>query len=202
MVYDSALRSVTHSSTELSPSHNKSWGSGQSRNLNQAALMHNEAHPANSVLQRNSRKQITSLYCSLIADKRQHTDFDLSPILHQWLYGAAQHGRRPSGYQLGASLDGTRSSRSVISTAPPAAIVHPVGPACVTFFYYTLTRSCCLCFLWHWAHSYRSVFTKPLQDIEKCPNWQLKLTIELEDWCFSTQSGVKCIRFEPKHIRI
>lgn len=103
--------------------------------------------------------------------------------------------------QLGASLDGTRSSRSVISTAPPAAIVHPVGPACVTFFYYTLTRSCCLRFLWHRAHSYRSVFTEPLQDIEKCPNRQLKLT-ELEDKCFSTQSGVKCIRFEPKHIRI
>lgn len=26
---------------------------------------------------------------------------------------------------------------------PPAAIVHPVGPACVTFFY-TLTCSCCV----------------------------------------------------------
>lgn len=96
--------------------------------------------------------------------------------------------------QLAASLNGTRSSRSVISAAPPAAIVHPVGPACVKFFYYTLTRSCCLCFLWHRAHSYRSVFTEPLQDIKKCPNRQLKLTTELEDWCFSTQSGVKCIR--------
>lgn len=85
--------------------------------------------------------------------------------------------------ELGVSLNGTHSCRSVISTAPPAAIVHPVGLACVTFFYYNTSP------LWqisaHWA----------VQDAVDCLNRQLKMTTVVHDWWFSTRSGVKCIKY-------
>lgn len=82
-VHDSAPSLVLHPSTELSSSHNKSWGAGQSHNLNQVALTLHEADPENSVWQRHSWKRISSLYCSMTADKRQRTDFE-SHILHRW----------------------------------------------------------------------------------------------------------------------
>lgn len=71
--HDSALRLSLHPSTELSSSHNKSCGAGQSHNLNQVTVTHHEAHPENSVWQRHSWKQISSLL--LQSDCRYETKY-------------------------------------------------------------------------------------------------------------------------------
>lgn len=95
--HDSALRLLLHPSTELSSSHNKSCGAGQSHNLNQVTVTHHEAHPENSVWQRHSWKQISSLL--LQSDCRYETRF--SSILTSCIcgyYGAAQHGCQPRCY--------------------------------------------------------------------------------------------------------
>lgn len=133
-------------------------------------------HPANSVWQRHSWKQTTC--CSLTADKRQHTSGYNGPI---------QHGRPPSNYSRACvSMAPARVDLS-LARPPPDAIVHPVGSACVTFFYYTLTRSCRL---WLRAHRYRSVLTELYKTSESVQTDSLKL----QDWRFPARSGVKCIR--------
>lgn len=136
--HDSALRLSLHPSTELSSSHNKSCGAGQSHNLNQVTVTHHEAHPENSVWQRHSWKQISSLL--LQSDCRYETkypDFLVSDILHLWLLWGCPTWMPAKVLQSGVSLNGTRSSRSVISTASPDAIVHPVGLGLCHILFYT-----------------------------------------------------------------
>lgn len=175
---------MTHPSTEISSSHDKNWGVDQSHHFNQVVLLHHEAHPDDSVLQRNSRQQNPSLYCSLIA--RLWTISPPAPVV---IWGCptwtlAKH------LQLGVGVSmAPCSSRSVISSAPPAAIVHPVGPLCVTLLLHPdmLQQS-----MWHWAHCYRSVATEPYMTSRHLQ--RLKITINLQDQCFSTHSDVKHVR--------
>lgn len=144
--HDSALRLLLHPSTELSSSHNKSCGAGQSHNLNQVTVTHHEAHPENSVWQRHSWKQIGSLL--LQSDCRYETkypDFELSDILHLWLLWGCPTWMPAKVLQSGMSLNETRSSRSVINTASPDVIVHPVGLGLCHILFYTLTRIYRLC---------------------------------------------------------
>jgi len=104
-----------------------------SRNSNQADLLHHKAQAANWVSQKNSWK-INCLDCSVTADKTRHIDTDEYPAAA--VIRGCPTGKPAKQSLLGARLNGTRSSWSVINAAPPAAIVpcisRPVSHSFIT----------------------------------------------------------------------
>lgn len=145
-------------------------GAEQSHHFNQVFLLHHKAHPADSVLQKNSRKQKPSLCCSLTAER------DKTQVLNHLTF--CTRGC------MGLSNMDTCQTITVgpkVSLAPcPCPSVHPVGPD----FDYTPTRCCSL----------RD--TEPVTDrcsltLDQSPNRHLKITVDLQHQCCSAHSNVK-----------
>lgn len=158
-VYDSALPLMTHPSTKLSRSHNKNGAAGH--NFNQTVLLPYEAQPG-SITEKLLKTN------NFLLQPRRHTDFKPTPCTS----GYMRLSTSAEQLQLDARLNGSRSSGSVISPAPPAATVHPVGRACVTFFYYNPPRHEAAVYR---AHSYRSVPTEACATSESVQSGMEKL---------------------------
>lgn len=115
-MYDSALPSVMHPRTSLSSRHNKEELGGVIILIKLSCC----------IVKHSQRTAQTNNYATGKSVLRLS---NLAPVVI-WGCPTWPPAKR---LELGVRLDGTRSSRAVVSAAPPAAIVYPARPACVTF---------------------------------------------------------------------
>lgn len=131
-----------------------------------------------------SRRQTTCRSCAVTAHTQ--TQYTNTARTSGFTVKLCPKWKRAKLQQLDATLNGSHSSRSVIS--PTCCHMHPAGPARVTFFYYTPACSCCLgdteatvtdqCSLSRAQHG-------------MCSNQELEITIKLKNAASLSQPGVK-----------